>query len=108
MLSEKRGDPQARAELLGELLKHAGFEPYMLLHGGGRDCYHVVILRTEDVDVEALAKALDNPVQQVRIGPVTGVAFPTEPGRKIGEVSERYYNPETNRWTGSISFRKIP
>ena len=108
MLSEKRGDPQARAELLGELLKTAGFDPYMLQYGSGRDCYHLVVLREADFDAAALDKALDAPIARTRIGPVVCIAFPVDPGSGIGEVPERYYQAETHRWTGSISFRKLP
>ncbi len=108
MLSEKRGDPQARAELLGELLKQAGFEPYMVQYGSGRDSYHLVVLRETDIDVDALEETLENPIDRIRIGPAACLAFPIDPGYGIGDVPERYYQAETHRWTGSISFRKIP
>ncbi len=107
MLSAKQGDQQARAELLGHLLNASGFQAFILQHGTGREVYHLILLRLDEAGVTALGEAVGRPLTPVRVGPVSAIALPLEPGAEIGAVAADYYNPENGRWTASIAFRRL-
>ena len=106
-MGEKKGDQQSRAELLGKLLGAAGFQPYMLRHGTGRDTYYLILLRLKDDEGKALDDALGEPAPRVKVGPMQMVALPVEAKAKIGAVEAKYYNAEQQSWTASMAVARF-
>jgi len=103
VLGAKKGDQQSRTELLGKLLVVAGDKPYILRHGTGRQCSHVILVTLSDEEVAQVKTSTGHAPAVVRVGPRKMVPLQLEAGKPIGEIEKRLYDPEKGRWTGSIA-----
>jgi len=103
VLGAKKGDQQSRTELLGKLLVAAGDKPYILRHGTGRQCSHVILVTLSDEEVAEVKTSTGHAPAVVRVGPRKMVPMQLEAGKPVGEIEKRLYDPEKGRWTGSIA-----
>lgn len=107
MLGAKKGDQQSRTELLGKLLVAAGDKPYILRHGAGRQCHHVILVSLSDEEVAELKADTGQTPSVVRVGPRQMVPVQLEAGSPVGKIEKRLYNPEKGRWSGSIAVMRF-
>ena len=103
VLGERRGDPQARAELLCLLLVAAGEQPLLLRHGAGRTTYCLPLLSLSADEMKALGARLNTSVTEVKVGPRMFVALPVETGGVIGTVDAKYYHAGKQEWVGTVA-----
>ena len=89
MLGNKKGDQQARAELLGELLAASGDRPYMLQHGSGRDGYHVVMVHVTDDEAAELAGQTGAAPVVIPIGKAKLMPLQLESELNAGQLESR-------------------
>jgi hypothetical protein len=101
-LGDKKGDQQARAELLGKLLAAIGEKPYMLCHGTGRNAHYLLLLRVPDVDVNKLSAAAGKNIMPVHANDGVFVALSLERGATVGTFGKQY-NAEKKTWTDAIA-----
>ncbi len=106
-MGEKRGDQQSRAELLGLLLKAAGFEPYMVRHGSGRNQHHLVVLRLDEAETRALSEAVGTTLSPIAVGAVQVIPLPLEANSALGKVGDALYNAKQGRWTSSVAITRV-
>jgi hypothetical protein len=103
VLGDKKGDQQSRTELLGKLLVAAGDKPFMLRHGSGRQCHHVILVTLSEEELTEAKASTGRQPAVVRVGPRKMVPLQLQSGKPIGDVETRLYDPEKGRWTGSIA-----
>jgi hypothetical protein len=99
VLDGRNGDRQARAEALMLLLLACGEKPYRLVHGSGKDAYHLAVLLLDDglkADAALEAKA-------IRVGRSRWLVLALEPGLAPGEVPVALRDPATCRWKDSLA-----
>ena len=89
------------------MLNASGFQPFILRHGTRREEYHLILLRLDEAEIQALAEELGHPLETVRIGTISAIALPLETSARIGTVAPTYYDAENGRWTASIAFRRL-
>lgn len=100
MLGDKKGDPQARAELLATLLAAAGEQPYWLKFNHHKATVCVVLLRVRDLPA--------GPPATVTIAGEGFVALSLEPGAKVGDLPPGLYDPATKQWQSTIVLTRWP
>ena len=103
VLGDRKGDQQARAELLCLLLVAAGEQPLLLRHGAGRTAYCLPLLSLSADEVKALGAQLNATVTEVKVGPRMFVALPVEAGGIIGTVDAKYYQADNKEWMGTVA-----
>ena len=106
-MSDKKADSQARAELLGRLIEAAGEQPYMLVHGEGRACRHLILLRVAEDEVKELSTAWKRELPPVVVGAFRFLPLPLDEGAQPGDVPADLYDSATRRWKGSIAVRRF-
>ncbi len=106
-MGEKRGDQQSRAELLGLLLKAAGFDAYMVRHGSGRNQRHLVVLRLDETETRALSEAVGTTLSPIVVGPAKVIPLPLDANAALGQVGDSMYNAEQGRWTSSVAISRV-
>jgi len=106
-LEDKKGDQQARAELLAKLLAASGERPFMLKHGAGEDLYFIVMLTTTDLEAGRIQKNTGKPVVTVTAGKHTLMALQLEPELAVGELQSTYYEAKRKRWSATISLTRF-
>jgi hypothetical protein len=106
-LGDRKGDQQARAELLAGMLASVGRSPSLLRHGTGREAWHLVLLKVTDADVQAYAKVLGASPPTVKAGPFRYLALPLEKDAAPGQVDAKYYSASEGRWTGTIAIQRF-
>ena len=100
MLGDKKGDQQARAELLATLLAANGEKAYWLKVNHHKATYCLVLLRVRDV--AWLNQLPGGAPKTVKVGSEEFVALALEPGANIGEVPPQLYDAATRRWSSTV------
>ena len=107
MLSNKNGDQQARAELLGKLLAAAGEKPYMLKHGSGKELYYMVMVPVSDDEAAEWNKGLKSKVTLISLGKLKLAPLQLEEKAEIGSVEKQLYDPDASGWTSTIALMRF-
>lgn len=108
MLGEKKGDQQARAELLGMLLIEAGEAPFWTQVAIGKDRYCLLLIRVIAKDQEFLKSFPGGAPKTIKVGADEFLPLSLEPGAKIGDLPEAVYDAATGRWKASMSLTRFP
>ncbi len=108
MLGEKKGDLQARVELLGHLLIALGEKPYWARVGSGTDTYCMILLRVSEQDPAWIRAFPGGAPKPVRIGAAEFVPLPLEPGARPGDMPADWYDPATGRWKATMALSRFP
>ena len=107
MLGDKKGDQQARVELLGRLLIEAGETPYWARVGTGKATYCLVLIRVTGKDREMLKAFPGGAPKTIKVATAEFLPLSLEPGAKIGDLPEAAYDPATGRWQASMSLTRF-
>ena len=107
MLSNKSGDQQARAELLGKLLVTSGEKVYMLKHGSGKEIYYMVMVPVSDEEAAEWAKTLKAKPEVINMGKLKLVPLQLEAKAEIGSIDKKLYDPDTGGWTSTAGLMRF-
>ena len=105
-LGDGKGDPQAKAELLGKLLLAAGEKPYMLRHGTGRTAQFLTMVTVSDAEAESLADLTGKKPTVITFGKMSLMPLQLDSGSVAGQVSGKLYDPAKSRWTSTIALTR--
>ncbi|MBM4157014.1 MAG: hypothetical protein FJ221_18615 [Lentisphaerae bacterium] len=105
-MGDRKGDQQARAELLAEMLSSIGRKPSLLRYGTGREVWYLVLLKATDAELQAYAKVLGAAPPTVKAGPFRYLALSVEKDAAPGQVDAKYYDAAASRWTGTVAIQR--
>ena len=106
-MSNKNGDQQARAELLGKLLVAAGEKVYMLKHGSDKDTYFMVMVPVPEAEAVEWAKSLKSKPIIINMGKLKLAPLPLEEKAVMGSVGKTLYDPDTGGWTSTVALMRF-
>ena len=106
-MGDKKGDQQARAELLGKLLIAIEQKPYLIKHGTGTEAYFMIALPVTDAEVKTWTEALKAAPTVISMGPLKLVTLQLEQGSAVGTVDKKYYDPADGGWTDTVSVMRF-
>lgn len=84
------------------LLLAMGEQPFRLVHGSGRDEWHIALLEMDEVlsAIPALAE------HAVRIGRRSWLVLVPQKGFVLGQLPETLRDAETGQWSSSVSVQR--
>ncbi len=106
-MGDKKGDPQARAELLGKLLLAIDEKPYLLRYGSGKTGQMVIMVPVTEAEAEAVGKHVGKAATTVRFGKTRLLPLQLKDGTKTGQIDPALYDAAQKRWTGTIAVTKF-
>ena len=98
MLRDKKGDLQARAELLTKLLTVGGEQPLLLKIGAGMSAPIIVMVPTSDTDQAALATVAGSTPVTIPYNGGMYVPLDLRGELSIGSIDDGVYDPATKAW----------
>jgi hypothetical protein len=107
VLSNKSGDQQARAELLGKLLVAAGEKAYMLKHGSDKDTYFMIMVPVPETEAAEWAASLKRKPVVISMGKLKLIPLPLEGKAGIGSIEKTLYDPDAGGWTSTVALMRF-
>lgn len=107
MLSNKSGDQQARAELLGKFLAVTGEKAYMLKHGSDRATYFMIMIPVSDDEAAEWSKTLKIKPEVISMGKLKLVPLQLEAKAELGTIDKKLYDLDTGGWTSTVGLMRF-